>query len=62
VVKGTGTGLPLPVTIQFDAPVQVASLGTVPVLRRRVTVPVDQDGTSPGRTSDGTPHLRIERA
>lgn len=49
------------VTIQFDAPVDVVEFGSFSNLRTRVTVTVSAAGLSQARTSDGAPHMILER-
>ncbi|MEL6946574.1 MAG: glyoxalase superfamily protein [Pseudomonadota bacterium] len=47
------------VTVKFDAPVDVVEFDSFSALRRRVTAVVGDDGVSPKKRSDGTPHLRV---
>ena len=48
-------------TLQFDKAVDVVRFDSFSSLRRRISATVGADGTSPARTSDGEPHLRLER-
>ena len=50
------------VTVQFDAPIDVTAGTPYAHMRRRVTATLDEDGTSPARTGDGAPHMRLQRA
>ncbi|MGN6685843.1 MAG: glyoxalase superfamily protein [Devosia sp.] len=48
------------VTVKFDKPVNVSKFSW-PIERQRVTATVGLDGVSLARTSDGEPHMRLER-
>ncbi|EYD76175.1 hypothetical protein Rumeso_02250 [Rubellimicrobium mesophilum DSM 19309] len=50
------------VTVLFDAPVNVTAGSPYAHLRQRVTATLDEDGTSPARTGNGEPHMRLRRA
>jgi hypothetical protein len=50
------------VTVLFDAPVNVTAGSPYAHLRWRVTATLDADGTSPARTGNGEPHMRLQRA
>ncbi|WP_246849795.1 glyoxalase superfamily protein [Rubellimicrobium arenae] len=50
------------VTVQFDAPINVTAGSPYAHMRRRVTATLDEDGTSPARTGNGEPHMRLQRA
>ena len=49
------------VTVKFDKPVNVSKFDW-PMERHRVRATVDVTGVSPARTSDGEPHMRLQRA
>ena len=48
------------VTINFDEPVDVVTFDSFSAFRHRVTCVVDQSGISAEKTSDGTPHMRLQ--
>lgn len=48
--------------IHFDEPVDVVTFDSFSAFRRRIRATVDENGTSPQRTSNGQPHLVIETA
>jgi len=48
------------ITLQFDAPVDVVTFDSFSAFRRRVTCIVGSDGTSPAKTSNGSPHLVLD--
>ncbi len=50
------------VTVLFDVPVNVTTGSPYAHMRRRVTATLDEDGTSPARTGNGEPHMRLQRA
>ena len=51
------------VTVRFDHPVNVSRSELMgPILRQRVRATVDLRGVSAARTSDGEPHMRVQRA
>lgn len=50
------------VTVKFDDPVDVVTFESFSAFRQRVTATVDVHGVSPARTSDGQPHMRLQRA
>jgi hypothetical protein len=51
------------VTVKFDHPVNVSKSELMgPIWRQRVRATVDLRGISAARTSDGEPHMRIQRA
>ncbi|MBN9360078.1 glyoxalase superfamily protein [Devosia sp.] len=51
------------VTVKFDRPVNVSKSELMgPIYRQRVRATVDLRGISAARTSDGQPHMRIQRA
>lgn len=50
------------VTVKFDRPVNVSKSELMgPIYRQRVRATVDLRGISASRTSDGEPHMRIQR-
>ena len=49
------------IEIRFDHPVDVVRFASFSNLRQRIRATVDETGTSPRRTSDGAPHLTVER-
>lgn len=49
------------VTLQFDEPVDVVEFESFSALRQRVNATISADGVSWSRTSDGQPHLIVER-
>jgi Glyoxalase superfamily protein len=49
------------VTVKFDKPVNVSKFTSMVIERQRVTATVDVKGISPARTSDGEPHMRLNR-
>lgn len=49
------------VTIKFDEPVDVVTFSSFSAFRQRVTATVDAYGISPDHTSDGEPHMRLDR-
>lgn len=50
------------VTVKFDQPVNVSKFASMVNNRQRVTATVDVRGISVSQTSDGEPHMRIQRA
>jgi hypothetical protein len=51
----------LRVTIVFDDPVDVVSFDSFSAYRHRVTVTLGTDGRTAEKTSDGTPHMQLDR-
>lgn len=49
------------VTVKFDQPVNVSKFDSMVNNRIRVNATVDVHGVSPSHTSDGEPHMRIQR-
>ncbi|MFO1104897.1 MAG: glyoxalase superfamily protein [Amaricoccus sp.] len=49
------------IEIRFDHPVDVVRFESFTNLRRRIRATIDEEGRSHGHTSDGTPHLIVER-
>lgn len=54
-------GAAFEVTIQFDEAVDVVEFDSFSNLRTRVTITVSPAGVSQARTSDGAPHMIVER-
>lgn len=50
------------IALQFDEPVDVVKFDSFSSLRRRVQAVIGPDGRSAAATSDGTPHLILDRA
>ncbi|WP_422026177.1 glyoxalase superfamily protein [Pyruvatibacter mobilis] len=49
------------VTLHFDSPVDVVRFDSFSAFRQRVSCTLDEELTAPARTSDGWPHMRIDR-
>ena len=49
------------VTVKFDQPVNVSKFASMVHNRQRVTTTVDVRGVSVSHTSDGEPHMRLQR-
>ena len=49
------------VTMHFDEPVDVVEFESFSAFRQRVTATVSADGVSWAKTSDGRPHMVVER-
>lgn len=47
------------VTVRFDEPVDVVTFDSFSAFRQRIHCVVDGTGTSPQKTSNGQPHLRL---
>ena len=60
-VKEVGGGAEFEVTIRFDAPVDVVEFDSFSNLRTQVNVTVSAAGVSTFKTSDGVPHMVVER-
>jgi len=60
-VKELFGGAAFEVTIHFDEAVDVVEFDSFSNLRTRVTVTVSASGISQARTSDGAPHMILER-
>jgi hypothetical protein len=60
-VREVGGGAAFEVTIRFDAPVDVVEFESFSNLRKQVSVTVSAAGVSAFRTSDGAPHMVVER-
>ena len=50
------------VTVKFDQPVNVSRFASMVHNRQRVVATVDLRGVSLAQTSDGEPHMRIQKA
>ena len=60
-VKELYGGAAFEVTIHFDEPVDVVEFDSFSNMRTRVSITVSSGGISQARTSDGVPHLIVER-
>ena len=60
-VREIGGGAAFEVTIRFDAPVDVVEFDSFSNLRTQVNVTVSAGGVSKFKTSDGVPHMVVER-
>jgi hypothetical protein len=60
-VREVGGGAAFELTIRFDAPVDVVEFDSFSNLRTQVNVTVSAGGVSTFRTSDGVPHMVVER-
>lgn len=49
------------ITLHFDAPVDVVTFDSFSAFRRRVTGVIDGHGISPKKTSNGKPHIVLDR-
>lgn len=47
-------------TLHFDEAVDVVTFDSFSAYRQRVTCTIGPDGTSPDKTSDGAPHMRLK--
>ncbi len=47
------------ITVKFDEPVDVVTFDSFSAFRQRVHCVVDATGTTPQKTSNGQPHLRL---
>lgn len=61
-VREVGGGAAFEVTIRFDQAIDVVEFESFSNLRTQVTVTVSAAGVSAFRTSDGVPHMAVERA
>ncbi|MEP5153665.1 glyoxalase superfamily protein [Planktotalea sp.] len=50
------------VTVIFDTPVDVVTSDAFSSYRRQVNVTLNEDGTTPAKTSDGQPHMVLRSA
>jgi hypothetical protein len=60
-VREMAGGTAFEVTLEFDEPVDVVEFESFSAFRKRVTATVSSAGVSFSRTSDGVPHLVVER-
>ena len=60
-VREMAGGSAFEVTLEFDAPVDVVEFESFSAFRKRVTATVSSAGVSFSKTSDGVPHLVVER-
>lgn len=60
-VRELAGGMGYEVTLHFDTPVDVVEFESFSNNRQRVTAMIDADGISWTKTSDGVPHLIVER-
>src|SRR5262249_55974489 len=49
------------IVIHFDEPVDVVTFDSFSAYRSRISAQIDAQGISPRKTSDGQPHLVLER-
>ena len=54
-------GTAFDVTLEFDEPVDVVEFDSFSAFRRRINATVSSGGVSFAKTSDGVPHLVVER-
>ena len=50
------------VTVNFDRPVNASKFDSMVINRQRVRATIGLDGVTLARTSDGEPHMRVQRA
>ncbi len=50
------------ITVRFDEPVDVVTFESFSAYRHRVQCVIDGSGTSPQKTSDGRPHMKLDLA
>lgn len=60
-VQGMAANSRFRLTIRFDAPLNVSKFDSMELLRRQINAVVAADGTTATRTSDGQPHLVLDR-
>jgi hypothetical protein len=60
-VRSMNDGGAFTVTVHFDEPVDVVEWESFSAFRQRVTATVSPEGVSWDKTSDGRPHLTVER-
>ena len=60
-VREMAGGSAFEVTLEFDEPVDVVEFDSFSAFRKRVTATVSSGGVSFSKTSDGVPHLTVER-
>jgi hypothetical protein len=54
-------GTAFEVTLEFDEPVDVVEFESFSNFRQRITMTISSAGVSFAKTSDGVPHLVVER-
>ena len=60
-VREMAGGTAFEVTLEFDEPVDVVEFDSFSNFRQRITTTVSSGGVSFSKTSDGVPHLTVER-
>ncbi|WP_084395614.1 glyoxalase superfamily protein [Henriciella aquimarina] len=60
-VRELAGGMGYEVTLHFDVPVDVVEFESFSGMRQRVTGMIGEDGVSWNKTSDGVPHLIVQR-
>lgn len=60
-VREMAGGTAFEVTLEFDEPVDVVEFESFSAFRHRITATISSGGTSYSKTSDGVPHLVVER-
>ncbi len=60
-VRELAGGMGYEVTLHFDTPVDVVEFESFSGLRQRVHCMISEDGISWNKTSDGVPHLTVQR-
>lgn len=60
-LKLLGDGQRAQINIQFDDPVDVVTFDSFSAYRQRVSATVGPDGRSFSKTSNGVPHMQVER-
>ena len=60
-VRELNAGAAFEITLEFDEPVDVVEFESFSAFRHRVNATVSAGGVSYSKTSDGVPHLVVER-
>jgi len=60
-VRELAGGMGYEITLHFDEPVDVVEFDSFSGLRQRVSVMISEEGISWNKTSDGVPHLIVQR-
>lgn len=60
-VRELAGGIGYEVTLHFDEPVDIVEFESFSGLRQRVSAMISEDGISWSKTSDGVPHLIVQR-
>ncbi len=60
-VREMAGGTAFEVTLEFDEPIDVVEFDSFSNFRQRITTTVSSGGVSFAKTSDGVPHLTVER-